>query len=689
MRFLRYGSLVLLLISTLTGCRGEEDPVTDAGSSVPSGPVSDPQPPPSGPATTPVGLQCGADGFPCSLGEVSLDVLIRGEALADAIIAMLDSGSSVDAALNYLRAQTDIADAASNKVVLRFRLKGGRDVFIFQPEALASAPPGAEVAVSTPITARSASKARVQKVVVGNGVEHKRALVLSPFKYYFQEFDDGSPVAQLLENTRGYGGNVTYRENATKTAASVGIEQFAGWENYDVIHVSGHGAQVCDANRCVATILTGDIYSDANDLLRLTELGLNTARVRGSEDKFLALGPDYFKKQYPAGLDSKLIFFNACQTYSASDSALSDALLGPNSVFLGWTDVVESGAAKGAALALFQNLSANGVTTQLAFDSLGDLAINRHTFKGEDIEAALLLDRNVSSDLRIREVVKLERTTGGGELIANATVNVVGKADDGVVDLVPYQILVEGIPESQQDAAIIQFTVDGHSSTPQAVTIGERVGDTGWRLTGQIPYIDVAPEQRVEMLATVQLPEGGTSEHRVSVNLTAGDPKAEIWIGEGVKHFDHVASFSETHETVVATVTFKQDPSTIGARYKYLDSVGGTMTWSRSGSVPTAFDGLCSYSAGPIEIPIPDGDGGIIIDTAAAPNKYTMSGLTRGPEVRVAENCGNYAFSTTVSGAWVPALGQSDGFTVSADGSTISGTTSNSMSTWEWTFRRQ
>ena len=125
-------------------------------------------------------------------------------------------------------------------------------------------------------------------------------------------------VAQRAgEGTRGYAGNVTYRENATKTAATVGIQQFAGWDNYDVIHVSGHGAQVCDANRCVATVLTGDIYSDAADLLQLTELGLNTAHVRGTEGKFLALSPDYFRKQYPAGLDSKLIFFNACQTYSA------------------------------------------------------------------------------------------------------------------------------------------------------------------------------------------------------------------------------------------------------------------------------------------------------------------------------------------------------------------------------------
>lgn len=174
------------------------------------------------------------------------------------------------------------------------------------------------------------------------------------------------------------------------------------------------------------------------------------------------------------------------------------------------------------------------------------------------------------------------------------------------------------------------------------------------------------------------------------MNLTAGSqPEAETWVGEGIYHLDVDMGDHQVHVTVVATVTFQQDPSTIGARYKYLDSVGGTMTWSRSGSVPTAFDGPCSYSAGPVEIPIPDGDGQIVIDTAGSPASYSMAGLTRGPEIRVAENCGNYAFSTRVSGAWAPAIGQGDGYSVSADGGTISGTSSSGNSTSEWTFRRQ
>lgn len=688
MRIFWSGGLALLLMAALTGCGSDAETVADSGASGSSGPMTDPppqSPPPSpGNPTEPASQECGVIGFPCSLFEVPVDVLKRGEELAEAVMDMLEGGIPLTAALEFLLAQPDLADCAGNSGAIRFRLKGGRDVFILQPM-----PPGSLSPVSASPAAMKAGSAP-QKVVVGQGAETKRALVLSPFKYFFKEFDDGAPVAQRLEATRGYAGNVTYRENATKTAATVGIQQFAGWNNYDVIHVSGHGRQVCDVNRCVATILTGDIYSDAADLLQLTELGLNTAHVVGTEEKFLALGADYFRKQYPSGLDSKLIFFNACQTYSGTNSELRDALLGANSVFLGWTDAVESGPAKDAALALFQNLSVNGVTAQRAFDGLGNLAVNHHVFEGKQIDAALRLDSNPNGELRIREVVRLERITGGGELLDNDTVNVVGKANDGVVDLVPYQILVEGIPESQQEAAVIKFTVDGHSSTPQSVSAGERVGDTGWRLSGQIPYQDVAPDQNVEMLATVQLPEGGTSSHRVSVTLTAeSQPKAETWVGEGIYHLDTELGDNRVHVTAVATVTFKQDPSTVGARYKYLDSVGGTMSWSRSGSVPTAFDGACYYSAGPVEIAIPDGDGQIIIDTAGVPSTYSMAGLTRGPEIRIAENCGNYAFSTRVSGSWAPAVGHSDGFTVSADGGTISGKTGNKTATWEWTFRRQ
>jgi hypothetical protein len=686
----RRSYLWLVLVLVLAACQSDGGPVSTQRNPGPTAPIPVPPAPNPGPTApnpvpVPPAAECGADSFPCSLDQVSLAVLERGEMLADEVVAKLDGGASLSDALAFLLTQADVADAAGNKVALRFRVTGGRDMFVFQPEAL-SPVPDAGIAP----TPAELDRKMTAHLVVGNGAPQKRALVLSPFRYFFKQFDDGAAVAQVLEKTRGYAGNVSYLENATKTAETVGIQQFVGWENYDVIHVTSHGAQICDVNRCVASILTGDIYSSAEDLLRITEQGLNTVRVRGSDEKRLALGPDFFKKHYPGGLARKLIFFNACQTFDAVDSALSDALLGDQSVYFGWTDAVQSDAAQAAALALFQKLSVDGVTSQSALDSLGPLGFNQYTHGGLDFNATLLLDRDVSSDLRIREVVKLERPSGGGELLANATVAAVGTPQDGVVDLVPYQILVEGIPESQQDDAIIQFTVNGHSSTPQAVTIGARVGATGWRLTGQIPYVDVSPEQVVQMIATVQLPEGGTSEHRVTVKLTAGLPETgETWIGEAVSHFDDTTPEGQVHVTRSATVTFKQTAATIGGRFKVLRSTSGTMTWSRSGSIKTLLDGDCFYAFDPIQFPIAANDGEIIIDTGETPSGYSLSGFTQGPEVRVAENCGNYAFSTRAGGAWAPALGHSDGFTVSSDGGLIGGNTGGNFTTWDWTFRRQ
>lgn len=639
----------------------------------------------SDPPSASTSTECGSAGFPCSLDQVSVDVLERGETLADQAIALLDSGQTMAEVLNFLRTQTGVADAAGSSAVLRFRLTGGRDVLIFQPGALSPV-----TATGPSVAAASRPEREFAQFVVGESVDTKRALVLAPFKYYFAPEDDGAAVAQLLGNTRGYAGNVRYLENATKTAATVGLQQFIGWQGYDVIHVTSHGARVCDVNRCVSVILSGDIYSSAADLLRITETGVNTARLRGSDEKLLALGPEFFRKHYPAGLDRKIIFFNACQTYAAAGSGLSDVLLGKQSVFLGWTDVVESKAAQDAALALFQNLSINGVTVTSAFDALGDLGFNRHKHDTEEINAILLIDRDTSSDLRLREVVRLERPNGAGELVANAIVNVVGTAQDGVPDLVPYQILVEGIPQDQQDNAIIQFTVNGHSSTPQAVTIGERVGETGWRLSGQIPYIDAMQEQIVEMRATVQLPEGGSSEHRVVVKLKAEVPApAETWIGEAVSHFDDSTPEGQVHITRVANVIFEQAPASVGGRYKVLRSTSGSIKWSRSGTIKTLFDGDCAYSSGTIDVPVAAGDGEIIIDTAAAPSAYSMSGFTQGVPVRLAESCGSYAFSTRAGGAWAAALAQAEGFTVSADGAVISGTTGSNQSTWAWTFRRQ
>ena len=658
MPFLRNLSLVIIFIPLLTGCPA-------AGPAIPNS----------------VPLECESGGQPCSLDKVPLEVLQRGEDLSDGVLAMLDGGASMSDALTFVKAQAGVVEAAGSHSGISFRLEGGRDVFILFPAPKDSV--DSSVAKSKP----AKPMVRTQHVV-GYDPNVKRALVLAPFKHDFGEGDEGEEVAAILEGTRGYAGNVTYMENATKNAGTVGLQQFFGWEAYDVIHVNSHGGAGCNVNRCSSVILSGDLYTSAQDLQQLKEAGINTARLYGSKEKYLALSPDFFRIHYPNGLDRKIIFFNGCQTHSSAGSGLSAALIGEGSVYLGWSDTVGSLGAGKASLALYGNLSDNGVTVQAALDSLGELAINRLSQGDKEITSYLRLDREIDRDLRLREVVTLEHPTENGALLANANVAAIGTPNDGVPDRVPYQILVEGIPETQQDAAVIQLTVDGHSSTPQAVTIGERVGETGWRLSGQIPYKDIQPEQTVEMRATVQLPEGGISEHKVIVNLTGEPQEGETWVGEAVSHFDDTFN-GQIHVTLVASVTFKQSASTIGGRFKRLGSTGGAMRWSRSGTIQTLLDGECAYSAGPFEVPILPDDGEIIIDTSVTPHTYTLSGCTEGFEVTIAQNCNNYAFTTKTRGCWAPALGSSDGAQVSADGSSISGTTSDNTQTWEWTFTRQ
>lgn len=657
-------------------------------------------------------LVCELEGYPCSLSEVPLDILARSEELSEQLGAMLANGAPMSDAKAFIDSQDGVVESHSNRTALCFRLDGGRHAWVMLPEALAPYLSGQPLDESAKVIDRPAVSAMPtfpsqNAHIVGDDPDAKRALVLSPFKYQFTVYDDGLAVAQILEGTRGYAGNVTYLENAFQGARTVGIEQFKGWENFDVILVTGHGITLCEETDCVSFILTGDVYNSVDELSEITDPGVNTIHVAGKKSGKLGLSPDFFRTYYGAGLDRTIIFFNGCQTFGAGSTdvgSLSNALLGEGSVYLGWSDVVHADIAYVASVGLFSDLADNGVTVQSAVDGLGNVAVDAYKTKdGAEIEALLLVDRPADRDLRAREVVMLERPDGGGELAEGATVAANGIANDGVPDFVPYQVLVEGVEEGREGEVMVTVSVDGYSSPPSAAGIGERVGDHAYRLTGEIPYVDVDTSQTVEMRAVVNLPEGGTSEQTLPVTLVAspdeggvidgspddmgGGASREIWVGEA--NSDLTLILSDGIVTVSADVTFEQTESSVGKPTKRLQVTGGTMYWSRSGTIHTVLDGDCHYSAGPIEVPIQPGDGEILIDTTTTPHTYTMHAFTTGPVVQVAENCGDYAFGTTAEGVWLPTLDTYGEFFVSADGGLIAGSTAQGHRTWSWSFQRQ
>jgi hypothetical protein len=317
---------------------------------------------------------------------------------------------------------------------------------------------------------------------------------------------------------------------------------------------------------------------------------------------------------------------------------------------------------------------------------LGDRAIDRYTDKaGQPIEAWLLVDRVDGGDVRAREVITLEHPEGG-ELPAEK-VRVIGQAGDGQVDRVPFAVLVEGIEAFEADAASVVVTVDGHESKAIAVSAGVQTGPREFRVRGEIDYIDLEDvEKTVEMRAEVRLPEGGISEHTETATLTARQGP-EIWVGETTSEL--VLILGDGVVSVSATVELRQTEYSIGRPMKRLQVTGGKMLWRRWGTVSTLLDGDCSYSNGPVEVPIELSDGEIMIDTTTSPPSYEMHGFTDGPEVRCAENCGNYSFATSADGVWAPAITEFGQFFTSGDGETIQGTLSENHRSWTWTFRRQ
>lgn len=651
-------------------------------------------------------LECKMLGYPCSLAETPLAILQRSEALSDQASAMLAGGTPMADVLSFLRGQPDVVDAVASDWALRFRVEGGRDAWILKREALAIGaqgdPDAQKVAKSAAASAADKPAVRTQHVVGDDDPDIKTALVLSPFKYEFGTTDDGAPVAAILEGTRGYAGNVTYMENPTKTAGQVGISQFFGWEEFDVVHISSHGGTVCDQTRCSAIILTGDLYSTAEDLLLITEAGVTTARVAGDDTRQFALSDDFFLAQYPNGLPNTLVFFNGCQTYG-QDSGLGDAFIRNGGVFVGWSDIVQSDAALTAATAFYRKMSDHGVTAYQAWDELDSLSINSHVFEGIPREAILLVNRDGDRDLRLREVVRLEDPVNGGVLVDGATITVEGRANDGIVDNIPYTVFVEGIREDQQELATVQVIVEGFSSTPQTVSAGQRVGETGWRLSGSFPYIDVDLSQTVRMEARVMLPEGGVSHQVLFVTLVAepaevgGDPssspggdggggqgKPEVWTGEATMTLNTILG-NESTITLHVQVVFEQTSFSIGRPTKRLQVVGGVASWTRSGTAGLK-NNPCYYTTGPIEFPVEARDGEILIDVATG--RYWMHASSNGPEVTAAENCGQWAFGTSAQGVWLPPMSQDESPFVT-DGSVITGTYSETDQSWTWSFTRQ
>jgi hypothetical protein len=617
--------------------------------------------PTNSPATPAAELECEAEGYPCSLQEVPDEILERSATLGDEALAMFDAGSSMADVDSWLAGQDGMAEVASDDLALRFRLDGGRGNWILRSGALGTrGSPGQHQTAAAPSAAASAFRS-----VVGGDSDSKRALVLSPFLWDFGSTDDGEPVAEILAGTRGYTGGVVQAANPEQTDTNVNIESFKRWGDFDVVHVVSHGFRLCSKTGCRAVISSGTLQGpppgDAGAIVkkaffpadRGVELGKSEGCGRGLEidpnddpdapcppEKagidIVLLSADFFRGEYGGGLQDTLVFFNACETFGAEGTDLATALRGSNSVFLGWDERVDSGAAFTAGVALYEELSEIGSEVKTAYDRLGSL-------QTDAAGAHLVLGESGGTDgLRIRDVVFLLDPESGNVLSAGDNVAIVGAVNDGEDDLAPYVVQVDGIPVAMAADAELHVMIDGVEAEPQTVSEGSPGSqEDQWTVSGRVELgYDLEEDNAVPFRAWVDLPDGGESDHETPATLTGAEPlMGYTWILE--------AEWSRTPtqpegpsepETATARLTleFKDNQRLDAPKPEYVVT-GGTVTWD-----PSYTDRICrvkgdsvTYDIGPISEPWVV----LIFDTTVTPVTWSAFIETIGPDAPADFEC--------------------------------------------------
>lgn len=638
----------------------------------------------------PTPLECEAQAFPCTFAEVPEDVRAETERLAAEATNRITAGATNDELVAWLLTESKVAEVEGDPDAVRFRPLGGRGVWIVRRAEPAPVPAAlaADAVAQMGILEYGTSLPPRNDAVTGAGRSERRAVVLSPFRWDFGATDDGQAVADRLRELPDYANGVTYAENPTVSSTDVTIDDFRGWQEYQVVHLVSHGFRLCKDAKCRAAVAANELPGATANIWGSAVRGLELEVVAGATPRYFSmLGADFFRDEYPTGLGDTVVFLNGCSTFGPGATDLADAIRGSRGVVLGWSRPVDSDAAHAAALALYEELAGNGRPVTDALERLGALTID------ETLGATLTsTGRALGGDLRIRDVVDFQNPAGGGPLIDGTAVQLIGEPDDGAPDSVAWQLRVDGI-DAQAASAVVNVTIDGHAAPPIAVSTGTTAGNGSWRLSGTLNLgVDVGVPHHAQFEASLELPEGGQTEDVVATVLVgASEPTPSLEPSMGSVWSGHVTQRLELPFEGVFTVAEADLTFTLNRRNPDLpifayELTGGTMMYSVSGM---RSDG-CTYDLPPTEITITpemaDAAGEFVIDARNSPPTFYGFVHVTGPAVEVMQTCPDpYAYltgpySTRATGIFIDVSPDEDRTVV---GDRISGTSSDGTRTFD------
>lgn len=472
-------------------------------------------------------LDCLRGGYPCTLGEVPEAVMAASlNALEDGYEAL--ATGDIAGARAVLEERADLAEIHSDDYAIRFRLEGGAPVWLLDvrgltPDDAAGAAEGQEFSEWT--TAKSV----VGEDSNGDGKvdnrDVKRALVMAPYRWQFQPWDESPLLAEILGELEAYEGNVRYVENETSVAQNVTLDDWMSWGDYDAVLVSTHGMRVRTSDGYLVVISSGvefDLSQYDTNRGGVVPLG-KVDESQGMSNLVVEYGlaADFFRVAYPDGLDDALVSFSACETGGGGASELADALSGEDFVMMGWTETVPSDVAF-TALGGFVGSLRLGIRAEEALDQIREQGLDRGVNSAGDL-AVFTRFAPDGGDQRLIEVPSILDRTGrpmtDGE---NLTASLDGIPGDGAPDRLVLEVRLDGVEEGTEDDYSVRYRLDEQDARGSySLADATRLDESAVSVKHDVDLGRDAPTEPAELEAIADLPEGSESRFAVSVQFAA------------------------------------------------------------------------------------------------------------------------------------------------------------------------
>lgn len=509
-------------------------------------------------------LRCKREGYPCTLSDLSNDVLARNKEIMKKAMNSLKDGRSIEEVAQSLEQQDDIVHVKHNDVSLSFRLEDSMPMWVYNPNQISTERAGPNLTLNPP-QKQGENEPDGPVGPQPEGKEPKKqALILSPYLWDFKT-DESEYIANKLRVQRNYdcSGCVTLSQQPSKPEYVLEdpinslrgvIDPYLSWDKYEIIHLVSHGDQACvevgenlegegRSNRgaewapakdaeplvitepavdydCETMILTGNLWSeklfnalqesDVSEGHFASTPGVTLTSVNTYSDSGLigdvALTTDFFKNQYPDGLDDAIIFFSACQSFA--DDSFMQVLTGENTTFLGWDANVKNPSAKEISKKFYDFLIDEGLRFTQSYQET--IKFNDYDYGFELAGANLLAggDQNV----RGREVITLVHPASREELKQGDSTVTHGVVKDGEKETLYIAARVDGVDEEQApEDFVVHVNLNGEEvSQTFTADSTKQVDEYSYLAQGsiQLPF-DITNQEEVQLEAWAELPSGG------------------------------------------------------------------------------------------------------------------------------------------------------------------------------------